>query len=579
MARRRVPANRGMATGPRSGAWRRARAIRAYHERVALPRRQQVPGVQKVRIEHVLAGPQPPVRVTDGTGRPEAHIGEAERWFGGVGVVPPPAGAWVDVVVGEQPVPVAGDEVDGVDDVVTDAVGDEVVEVDPGPAGFDALRAVGELVTRRRRWGGVAAGQPVAVGARAGAAAVGLDAEQVVEQRDHEVVGQEPAVVADPEGNDGQAARRGAAEQFDGGVGVPAGAGAPPEPFLACLNQAGADGLLQREHQAGANGFDDRGGSAFFACHRVLRVTVAGRIGGGHGAAARLGRHPVGEEVPAHDKDAGRLRPAHELVRGKEHRVLVVAAAWPGPGHPDRHMGRRGRVVPHRQCAITVQQRRDPAGVAEDAGHVRGGGETSDEQWPAGVADDLALEVGEVDLAISVRADGHHVRERFPPGQVAGMVLFRANEHGRAPARRNVRGQPGASGPPGRVPQPENCGQLGHRRRAARSAEDDQVVVRAADRVADELPGVRAQPCGLQAGTRTFGVRAGAAGKHLLADEVLDEPQRPPRRGVVGVNQPPRAVGTGQHLIVADDAPPDPFDQRRARRGVAGRRHAPGRRL
>ena len=297
----------------------------------------------------------------------------------------------------------------------------------------------------------------------------------------------------------------------------------------------------------------------------------------GRHPVGELGRHPVGEEVPARDKDAGRLRPAHELVRGKEHRVLVVATAWPGPGHPDRHMGRRGRVVPHRQCAITVQQRRDPAGVAEDAGHVRGGGKTSDEQWPAGVADDLALEVGEVDLAISVRADGHHVRERFPPGQLAGMVLIRANEHGRAPARREARGQPGASGPRGRVLQPENCGQLGHRRRAARSAEDDLVVAGPADRVADELPGVRAQLRGLQAGARTFGVRAGVAGKHLLADEVLDEPQRPPRRGVVGVDQPARAIGTGQHLIVADDAPPDPFDQRRGRRSVGGRPSVSGR--
>ena len=291
------------------------------------------------------------------------------------------------------------------------------------------------------------------------------------------------------------------------------------------------------------------------------------------------GRHPVRKEVPAHDKDAGRLRPAHERARGKEHCVLVVATAWPRRGHPDRHMGRRGRVVPHRQCAITMQQRRDPAGVAEDAGHVRGGGKTSDEQRPAGVVDDLALKVGEVDLAISVRADGHHVRERFPPGQFAGMVLIRANEHDRAPARPEVRGQPGASGPPGRVPQSKNCGQLVHRRRGARSAEDDQVVAGAADRVADELPGVRAQPRGLQAGTRAFGVCVGVAGKHLLADEVLDEPQRPPRRGVVGADQPPRAIGPGQHLIVADDAPPDPFDQRRGRRSVGRRRHAPGRRF
>ena len=99
---------------------------------------------------------------------------------------------------------------------------------------------------------------------------------------------------------------------------------------------------------------------------------------------------------------------------------------------------------------------------------------------------------------------------------------------------------------------------LVHRRGGARPAEDDQVVAGAADRVADELPGVRAQPRGLQAGTRTVGVRAGVAGKHPLADEVLDEPQRPPGHGVAGVDQPPRAIGTGQYLIVADDAPAGP---------------------
>ena len=41
---------------------------------------------------------------------------------------------------------------------------------------------------------------------------------------------------------------------------------------------------------------------------------------------------------------------------------------------------------------------------------------------------------------------------------------------------------------------------------------------------------------------RRLGVGVGVAGQHLVADEVLDERQRPPGRGVVGVGDPARTV-------------------------------------
>ena len=50
--------------------------------------------------------------------------------------------------------------------------------------------------------------------------------------------------------------------------------------------------------------------------------------------------------------------------------------------------------------------------------------------------------------------------------------------------------------------------------------------------------GVLAQPRGLQAGAAGLGVGVGVARQHLVADEVLDERQRPARRGVVGVGDP-----------------------------------------
>ena len=65
----------------------------------------------------------------------------------------------------------------------------------------------------------------------------------------------------------------------------------------------------------------------------------------------------------------------------------------------------------------------------------------------------------------------------------------------------------------------------------------------AADRVADDL---RARPRGSASSAgpvpRGLGVRVGVERQHLVADEVLDERQRAPRRGVVGVGDAARAV-------------------------------------
>src|SRR6266516_1195864 len=73
---------------------------------------------------------------------------------------------------------------------------------------------------------------------------------------------------------------------------------------------------------------------------------------------------------------------------------------------------------------------------------------------------------------------------------------------------------------------------------------------------------------GLQARPRALGVGVGVARQHLLADELLDEVQRPPRGGVIGIDDAPGTVGSGKDLIVADDAPPHPLQQRRGDRPV-----------
>jgi hypothetical protein len=94
----------------------------------------------------------------------------------------------VEAVVAEHPPAVPGDEPDGLDDVGARRVADEVVEVDPHPAGLDALAAAGDLGLELVGAVEVDAEQPVPVGTGARAAAARLDPEQVVEQRHHEVV-------------------------------------------------------------------------------------------------------------------------------------------------------------------------------------------------------------------------------------------------------------------------------------------------------------------------------------------------------------------------------------------------------
>ena len=104
----------------------------------------------------------------------------------------------------------------------------------------------------------VDAEQAVAVGSRARAAAARLDAEQVVEQRHHEVVVEEAVAVPDQEGDDRQPRRREAAEQPEIRVLPPALERALDEAPLERLDGAAADRLLEMEDQPGADRLEDR---------------------------------------------------------------------------------------------------------------------------------------------------------------------------------------------------------------------------------------------------------------------------------------------------------------------------------
>jgi hypothetical protein len=171
---------------------------------------------------------------------------------------------------------------------------------------------------------------------------------------------------------------------------------------------------------------------------------------------------------------------------------------------------------------VAVRQGRHPVRVGQDAGDVGGGREAPDDQRPPGVPGQLGLQVGQVELAVGVLADGHHVGGRLAPGQEVAVVLERPHQDQRPWAGR---GRP--------LAELQQAGQLGHRRRGPGPGEDDQVLVGAADGLVDHLAGLLAQPGGVAAGARALGVGVGVPGQDLVADGVLDEVEGPARRGPV----------------------------------------------
>jgi len=161
-------------------------------------------------------------------------------------------------------------------------------------------------------------------------------------------------------------------------------------------------------------------------------------------------------------------------------------------------------------------------------------------------------------MTVGVFGDDHDVGDRLPPGQLIGVMLIGADEHHRPFRFRDARRQLVPLIQPGRDAQLQEADQLADRRSRPRSAEDDQIILGPADSVLDHPPRVLPQPARRQASPRTLGVRVRVPRKHRVADEILDEVQRPPGRRVVGIGQP---TGPERPAISS----PSPMTPRRTR--------------
>ena len=166
-------------------------------------------------------------------------------------------------------------------------------------------------------------------------------------------------------------------------------------------------------------------------------------------------------------------------------------------------------------------------------------------------------------MPVGVFRNHDDVGDRFTPGEFVGMMLERSDEHDRSLACRNVLRQVEPVVEVGGQAQVHDADQLVDGARGAGSAEDHAGFLVAADRILDDPASVLAQPCRLQTGARRLSMGIGVSGQDLLADEILDEAQRPPRRRVVGVGDAMRTIRSVHHLIVSDDRLANPAKQRR----------------
>ena len=352
-------------------------------------------------------------------------------------------------------------------------------------------------------------------------------------------------------------------------VARPALDGAPDERGFAVADGVGTDGFLEPEHEARANGLDDRRRAAFLTLLDGVEIPMLGRVDVGDGPPAGHARDAVAEELTPRDEDAWRPWPTDELVGRDEDRVLVrqrVGLAGRERTHLHRDIWRGGRVIPERQGPMAVEQDRDRPDVAQNAGHIRGGRERADLEGSIDMLDEGSLETGEVDPAVVILGDHNDVGQRFAPGQLVAVVLIRADEHDRALGRRDRRAEVVAIVEIGRQADLETVDEPVDGTGGPGAGEQDDVLGRGrADRLGDDPPGVFSEARGLETRARRLRVRVAVQRQDRLSDEILDEREGAAGCRVVGVCHAPQAERADDRLVVADHVGADRLDECRGR--------------
>ena len=131
----------------------------------------------------------------------------------------------------------------------------------------------------------------------------------------------------------------------------------------------------------------------------------------------------------------------------------------------------------------------------------------------------------EIDAAVQILVNRHHVADGLAPRQFVRVVFVRTDEHHGTLVGGDLPGQAVLLVEVVRDPQIENADQAIDRAGGTRTGEDDRMIIRSPDRVADDPPRVLAKSGCLPTRPRALGVRIRIQRQNGLAQEILDHRQ------------------------------------------------------
>ena len=310
-------------------------------------------------------------------------------------------------------------------------------QVQPHPAGFFGFRMGKDSIQHILRCVPAQAQQAVRIGTRAGTAAARLNAVQIRQEPGEKLVTHPAAPpVAHQKGKDRQGPGAARAQQFKIGIARPDRKRPRPQIVLPRCQPFVAQGLLDHQHEPGADIADHVGRAAFFAVLQPVRIDMPPGRHEGNRATAGQRRGAAPRDRIAQDHHARGPRPAGKLVRRKDHCVLFgVGAAV----HPHRQVRGGAAIVPDRQRAMTLQQPRHRDIIGNDAGHVRCRAERADDQAGALCIAQRGFERAQNRPAFRGFGDLDHLGAAFAPRQQVRMMLIRPDKNdGALPRRQNI---------------------------------------------------------------------------------------------------------------------------------------------